>query len=228
MIDPQELAISRYLEVKASLKQSISPDSLAKLQTKLNEHIADKFSESLDDYKEELGDEAIAFPCYQKCSWCCHLRVTAYPHEAVAITYYLNTKINHQLKSTIIDRLRSNSEQISEMGRDAHLATNLACAFLIDGECAVYPVRPIMCAKYHSMSESECEYSYNHPENDEDGKPELGELTLIGDATIAGIEKGLAESKIETQRHELNTLVYKLISDPKAIRRFRKGKSILI
>ncbi len=216
MINPQELAISNHLEVKAALKRSKSPDSLVALQKRLNEHIADEFVATLKEYKEEVGDEAIKFPCYQKCSWCCHLRVTAYPHEAVAIIYYLNTKLDHLLQKAILERLRINADQITEMSRSAHLLTNVECAFLVNGECAVYPVRPIMCAKYHSMNASECEYSFNHPEDDGEGKPEMSELTLIGDATIAGIEQGLNESKIEAERHELNTLSYHLISDPKA------------
>lgn len=144
-------------------------------------------------------------PCQAGCKYCCHLRVAAFPYEAAAISSYLATDLPPTLAEELTQRVKEKAAQIANLDEEQHLTTNIECAFLFDGKCVIYPVRPSACAGYHSMSQSQCEYSYNHPTDLETVTPYQEELKQFHAAIDEGIKQALILLKLDSEKAELHT-----------------------
>lgn len=165
--------------------------------------------------------------CDDGCSYCCNLRVTVFEQEAVAVYQYALTTFSGNEFADLTERLRRNTQRISQMTEEEHFSTNIPCAFLRDGRCTVYPVRPSACSAYHSADSSACKESYDNPEDLSHGKPEVGGIKMW----YQGIEHVLtlanqAAGRSPT-RTELNTAVFSLIDNKSNVRRWKKGKRLL-
>ncbi len=76
--------------------------------------------------------------CGRGCGNCCEHQkdLPLYPHELVGIYWY----VSEQLPATTRDMLKRRLA--------AHTA-DLPCPFLIDGSCAIHPLRPIGCRQFN-------------------------------------------------------------------------------
>jgi len=144
-------------------------------------------------------------PCQAGCKYCCQLRVATFPYEAAAISSYIATDLPQDQAEALIERVNEKAALIANLTEAQHLSTNIECAFLHDGKCAIYPVRPSSCAGYHSMNQSRCEYSYNHPMDLETVTPYLEELKQFHAAIDEGIKQALILLKLDSEKTELHT-----------------------
>ena len=95
---------------------------------------------------EHLGKQGAPIACRSGCSFCCHLRVTVAPHEAIALFRHLRSQIPAPLAQEIEQRVLANAARIAHMTEEQHWSTNVKCAFLVDGACSAYRARPMACA----------------------------------------------------------------------------------
>ena len=80
------------------------------------------------------------------------------PHEAIALFRYLQSR----MAPDKADRVRMKIRHYAQSGEvSGHAVARRPCAFLIDGECSAYEVRPSACAAYHSVSKQRCEQSFH-------------------------------------------------------------------
>lgn len=149
----------------------------------------------------------VVIHCKAGCKYCCHLRVAAFPYEAAAIAAYLDTELPPQQAQEIKKRVAENAARIAAMTEEQHFTTNIECAFLHEGKCAVYPVRPSSCAGYHSLSLEKCEYAFNNPADLETVKPDSEELKQFHAAIDEGIKQALISLGLEAEKGELHTLM---------------------
>lgn len=138
--------------------------------TQLSSHL-------LSDLGKELQKEKV--DCRHGCSHCCYLRVEAYAFEVNSIVHYVNTELNSKTRNLIKDALQKQFNVIRKMSEGEHLHTNVQCPLLVNGKCAVYPVRPVSCASYHSLDEQKCKKSYDDPYDDSFGIPQSPEIDLV-------------------------------------------------
>ncbi len=113
-----------------------------------------------------LQEGAAALACRAGCNFCCHLRVMVLPHEAIALFRYLQSQMPAAVAEQVRERLLRYTQPVTPSSAPAAPAaapSPRACAFLVDGECAAYEVRPSACAAYHSLSKERCEASYRNP-----------------------------------------------------------------
>ena len=151
------------------------------------------------------------------------------PHEAIALFRYLRTRLAPALAAVIERRILENAQRVDGMTVREHYAANLRCAFLIDGQCSAYEVRPSACATYHSLSRERCEYSYDHPHDigtPKNSRPALLELRAFCDALIEATKAGLEDGGLTSAKGELHQLVRALIEDPGAAERWCAGGRI--
>lgn len=181
-------------------------------------------SKALEDV---IADQA-NIACKVSCAHCCYLRVVAYPAELAAINYYINTQLSTEIKALLIKNIKSQYEQIKNLSISEHYTTNIACPMLDENKrCAIYPVRPLSCAGYHSESVEACEYSFNHPHDiTEDGIPPNVEATKQL-AIVNTVAKDAMEAEgDDTESYELIKGMFKILQNPKALQRWKSGKKM--
>ncbi len=97
--------------------------------------IADKGVYEAIDKRIKRGDK---LACTKGCSSCCKIHVTipVYPLELVGIYWYAITKIVAPLRDALKENLRN-------------FSTGDPCPFLIEGACAIHPMRPLACRHFN-------------------------------------------------------------------------------
>lgn len=78
--------------------------------------------------------------CGPGCSACCFTDITVFASEAVEILRWLGA-----LDPGRKDELRRCREAPPESGLDPAGVSRPSCAFLVQGRCTIYPVRPLIC-----------------------------------------------------------------------------------
>lgn len=124
----------------------------------------------LSGLTKEVKQEKAA--CKRGCFHCCYLRVDAYEFELNSITYYIESEMKSNIRTLVIEEIKRQFELIKDLTIEQHHNTNVKCPLLINGKCSVYPVRPVACASYHSMSEELCKKSYDDPYDQTFGIPQ--------------------------------------------------------
>jgi Fe-S-cluster containining protein len=172
----------------------------------------------LEQAAQHLPQGGAQLACRAGCNFCCHLQVRVLPHEAIALFRYLQSRMS----PANADRVRM---KISEYTRTPQPAGR-ACAFLIEGECSAYEVRPSACAAYHSVSMQRCEQSFHDPSLPS-GTVALEALMVVALALEEGVNAGLQTQGLSHTAMELHAAVAALLANPALIARWRAGRPLL-
>jgi Fe-S-cluster containining protein len=173
--------------------------------------------------------EGAAIACAPRCTFCCHQRVTVYAHEAIALLSELRALASRDEAAAIEARIIANARTIDRMTVEQHRSANLACAFLVRGCCAAYGVRPLTCARYHSLSRARCEHAFEHPEDlgtPRNARPALAEIQRLGDTLAVATESALASAGLSAMKSELHQLLRALLEKPDLVARWSAGEHI--
>lgn len=86
--------------------------------------------------QQEKKDRKLA--CAKGCHACCvtHQTIPVYPMELVGITWYLTEKCLEPIRGILITNLKAHKK-------------GDPCAFLVDGACAIHPLRPMACRQFN-------------------------------------------------------------------------------
>jgi Fe-S-cluster containining protein len=204
--------------VAATLGAATDVDACVALAARID----DLIQQAMDSFQAEGAGIA----CRPGCNFCCHLRVMVFPHEAIALFRYLGSRMPKEQAQHVRRRVLENAAHIAALAREGRSATNLACAFLVEGKCSAYEARPATCSGYHSLSKEKCEASFANGGNLPEGIPLLSALRYVAGALDEGMEQGLAAAKLDATRVELNTAVAALIRNPALIQRWRSGRPL--
>ncbi len=69
-----------------------------------------------------------------------------FPHEAIALFRLSRRGMPKEQAQAVRQRVLENAAHIAALGREGRSATNLPCAFLVDGKCSAYEARPAACS----------------------------------------------------------------------------------
>jgi Fe-S-cluster containining protein len=222
MRDPRKQIIEAgsltYQHTRGQLSKNKGPGTCAALSRRVAGVIGKKF--------DDLQRDGAGMACAAGCHFCCYLRVSILPHEAIALLRHLREKLPAELAADVERKIHETASTIDGMTQEEHFATNLKCAFLVDGRCSAYDVRPSACAAYHSMSKGQCEYSYNNPRDfgtATAGKPTLFEMQAFGDAQADATQAAVQSVGLVSERSELHQSLRELLTDPEAVSRWQGG-----
>jgi Fe-S-cluster containining protein len=165
---------------------------------------------------QHLQDTGAGLACRAGCNFCCHLQVRVLPHEAIALFRYLQSQMSPATAQRVRERISGYAA--SQLRRP--------CAFLIDGECAAYEVRPSACAGYHSLSKERCEQSFKDPTLPT-STVVLRSFQVVAAALEDGLNAELATHGLSHTRSELHAAVAALLAKPALIARWRAGRPLL-
>lgn len=98
-------------------------------------HIADRGVAEAIAKAEQRGKK---LACAKGCSSCCatHISIPVYPIELVGISWYATEKTEGPVREKLRMQLDPGDE-------------NSACPFLVNGACAIHPLRPMACRHFN-------------------------------------------------------------------------------
>ncbi len=132
--------------------------------------------------------------CSPGCHFCCFLMVAVSELEAQGIAQYIFQTMGLGGAMLLLAATQARAAMVKDCPRDgeAYLEQELPCLLLREGQCSVYPVRPMACVGYHSLSRADCEAGHHKAV---DSIPYIGEYvvyptTLITRVTAARAAPG--------------------------------------
>lgn len=105
--------------------------------------------------KKYLHPESPPVACGPGCSWCCYQLVAVSVPETLRIVSFLRD-LPPSEAATTADRVRSLDRATRGITSQQRVGIPKSCAYLRDGECAIYPVRPLACAEFTSYDVKVC------------------------------------------------------------------------
>jgi Fe-S-cluster containining protein len=117
--------------------------------------------------------EGIAIACGRGCNACCEEMVLTYDPEAERIARWLEAPENAEVRAGFLsrypawkaavgdaparlaDRVAAGDSAGYEAAHVAQWRRRILCAFNQDGDCAIYPVRPVNCRNAHAIETAE-------------------------------------------------------------------------
>lgn len=218
----------------AAVNQTLGKSSDVDSCVALTQLVDELLGQALESFSAD--DSRIA--CRAGCNFCCHLRVMVYPHEAIALFRYLRSKMPKDTGDVVRKRIADNAALIAKLNRENRMPPNSPCAFLVDGVCSAYEVRPGTCSGYHSLSRERCEEAFEARESSQtagamdagaasDTVPVLQGLRFVAVSLDEGLDEGLAAVGLSARRIELHTALAALIRNPSLIERWRGGRELL-
>jgi Fe-S-cluster containining protein len=215
--DPAELGKPQHFAfeaVRATLGASTDVDSCMRLAKRIDALMTQAI--------EYFRSEGAGIACRAGCCSCCHLRVLVLPHEAIALFRYLGSRMPPEQADLIRRRVLENAAELKQ-GE----GSSRPCAFLLEGRCSAYEVRPAACSGYHSLSAEQCEKAHKHPGGSATGIPISQAMRHVAATLEEGTQQALQAAGLSGARIELHTAVAALIRNPAVLQRWRAGRPLV-
>ena len=151
----KEETISRKLRdaesvaVRDILAQAPTPDGLQEVVEN-----ASFFAEAMTLKFRDPATPKVA--CKAGCYWCCFQSVPMSAPEAFRIVRLLSSEVMTATRPAVINRLRKLDKATRGLTPKARAKLHLPCAFLADGRCTIYSVRPLACNEFTSFDVKDC------------------------------------------------------------------------
>jgi hypothetical protein len=165
--------------------------------------------------------------CRAGCAHCCHQAVGVVAPEVLAIHDHLRKTRTRDGLAAVADRVRRADDRTRGLPAAERLSPELPCPFLEDdGQCGIYPARPLACRGANSLDAATCERTLHDPE----ARAQLlaGALPIpcylepirAAHAVTAGLQLGLGElHAFAMVPLELTAAMRILVDDPDAVSR---------
>lgn len=141
--------------------------------------------------------------CHKGCHWCCHQAVYANSYELHYLSERIKAVIPRERIARWAEAAEAKAARTSQMSEAEIANYKHPCAFLENGACSIYAVRPMACRIYLSTSLPSCLEFYKNPEN-KDNYPALIEFPLrAGRMLNEGFMAALKENGIDTAEFRL-------------------------
>jgi Fe-S-cluster containining protein len=206
-----EFACEATVAITTQLKQARTPNDFLKVQTNINSNTDLHFQRGLEESKQTLA-------C-GNCSFCCYKKVDVSPLEAFLIVDYVRKNFPAAQVEQVKAQARSNFDRIKRISDDEQKAQNIACPLLKDGGCSIYPVRPFVCRREHSMKVEDCEEVFNNPQTPLVSERLIPILTRFSNITLA---TAAAHQKLnlDFRCYDLSAAVFEALDQPELFRRW--------
>jgi Fe-S-cluster containining protein len=186
----------------------------------------------------ELVDEAVGLAemeicqvsmfqaaCEAGCAWCCYQRVSASPAEVLRIVDYLRKTRTAEELLDLRQRLAATDTLTHGRTAQARLALRQPCPLLVDGQCSVYHVRPLVCRGYTSDNVEACQRKIDHP--DQHVHVEADPIRYFYcQGVLNGLDDGLYIHKLEGGLVELIAALRIALDDARSLKRWLQGERI--
>jgi len=139
------------------------------------------FGETLQE--RNLTDPS-ALACKRGCNHCCHVPVGTSAATVLRIAAALRQKLTAAEWESTVARVAALDDRTHGLPWSPSQRPPLPCAFLVEGACSIYPIRPFVCRAWNSVDAEACRQLVH---------TEAAPLRFdaFRRASFAGVEKGL-------------------------------------
>jgi Fe-S-cluster containining protein len=111
---------------------------------------------SFDGNVEMETEDYPEIDCRKGCSTCCTLRVTATAPEVLLIERFLRWSEFPGRKLNLAKRLEKANQVTCGLDEEQRVQLRRRCPFIEQGECMIYPVRPLACRGHACYDRQAC------------------------------------------------------------------------
>jgi Fe-S-cluster containining protein len=185
-------------------------------------------SQQRHDVRLATATDAHTLSCREGCSWCCHFRVDVRSVELVQILRFVREHLPAEEQQRLFRSVSERAELIATLSEEEHLGTNIACAFLTDGRCSIYSVRPQTCRNYHATRVDGCRQSFDDPQNSDIDPEYAPGVYQAGGSHVDAVASALKDAGFDVSVHEMHTGLAAIWQTPDAAaHRFEMGRAPL-
>lgn len=173
------------------------------------------------------------FACSSGCAWCCYQQVSVAPAEAIAIAGHVRTSFSPAALAALKSRLAALDSKSRGLGPRGRASLKAPCAFLIDGTCSIYAVRPLRCRGVYSRDAGHCRWAMENPDEifgnrERHGRPGPYpvEPAKIMDAALTGLARAFAEVRLPWGALDLTAALRAALDTPDLAERYRAGEPV--
>lgn len=176
-------------------------------------------SQSRHDERLSAAADAHSLACRAGCSWCCHFTIDVRAVEVFRILDHLRDFPEAE-RQRLRARIESNAQRLAGLDEEERARINIECAFLRNGQCSIYSVRPQTCRNYHATDASGCQQAYEQPDNEEID-PDFAPLYYqIGRSHVEAFAQALRNARFDDDVYEFNAALLAAIDEPTTLSRF--------
>ncbi len=123
------------------------------------QEVAENAAGFAEDTTQKLDDPSFSIACKAGCNWCCYQPVHVTSPEVFRIARFIRSMPDSD-REKLISRLRDLDKRTRKKYAKKFTKRRAACAFLNDGLCSIYSVRPLRCAEFTSADVKDCKRAY--------------------------------------------------------------------
>lgn len=209
-----------YQLAETILKDFVSPGGLLYL----TENLYATIDELLEVFESRLKKENQKIDCKKACHWCCTQAVFINPREAQYIFEYLKSNFEAKELAVFKSKISSKDLNTKAMSLKNILIHKDDCPFLKEKTCSVYPVRPMACRIYLSMSLKSCKSFFKHPESKTDYAKLYSFPLHAGRMLNEGIAAFLRDKKFDVPALSLESAMNHILNTENAIESWLSGE----
>ncbi|MFN8575975.1 MAG: YkgJ family cysteine cluster protein [Candidatus Sericytochromatia bacterium] len=168
--------------------------------------------------------ESVNVDCKLYCTFCCHNQVSLTAPEVMLISDYIKNNFTKDEILSLKKRVDSLDKDVKGMNAFQRKKAKKACALLIDNKCSVYPVRPLACKGWNSMSVKDCEDAFNSGE--EKNIQAFAPPLVITNSVSIGISNSLKNNGMNSDNLELNSALKIVLEKYNVSEKYLEGKNI--
>lgn len=221
MLEPATMQ-AIYEDTEEIIGRSRTPDSLYALVQNAMKTMAEVWG--------NLAEESEPAACRKGCSMCCHQSVMTTAPEVLLTVKLLRDNLSEaeidQLQARVADR----AKEIEGRSSNERMDSRIACAFLVDDICSIYPARPLQCRGGYSEDVEYCRSLFEDRENTQqavaDGSVD-GRYMLIPkmlyDSAQVGMAGALKAEGLSADPLEFTAAMAVALADPNITEKWLQG-----
>lgn len=154
--------------------------------------------------------------CAAGCASCCVVSVAVLMPEAIALADHVRTVLPPEFSLALAQRVEAHYRQVRGLQEQQRLNLQASCAFLsAQGNCLVYPLRPLMCRSVSSNDPANCRAALSAADP-ETAPPVLMNLQQkqLCDSVFIQLAQAVAALGLDDRSTTLACAVHHLLQQP--------------
>jgi Fe-S-cluster containining protein len=204
--------------VKEYLDRGVSSGDVAGMMLQVYE----RHDENALMFEHQFGRGRAKVACKQGCSFCCRQRVSVTAPEVLAAVFYAKLAMDADELNTFRVKANGAAQRAALQGDAEIFSEHIPCIFLEQGECSVYPYRPLACRSETSLNVKLCEKGFGDL-TVKVIKPENAIVKAVAVGYVGALGASLEMKQLDGRWYELNTAVAEALADPDCEKRLLNG-----